>query len=213
MNFSTDRDLLALEPAVFTELSWAAQQRLSVSDGVLSGGTTLSSATADFEMAQVEVGSVVLVNDVAMEVIARTDANTLTVSLVRASLADEAIGGTDGSQLPVVARTLAPQAALVHDGLLQLLGIDADDPDPCLTEDAIISLSLMAKLEAVGALERAYSGAAALVGDNQGLLAKAQRWRTAFGQAVHSATVLLDVDGDGVVDEKRQLNVTRLVRV
>ncbi len=121
MNFSTDRDLLLLEPNVFRDVPFAAQQRLKRSDAVLAG-STLTSAGADFASAQVDPGSVVLVTGTAYEVLARTSATTLTISLLRASLTDEALPGPAGSNLEVIVRSFEPQASLVHDVLLRMLG-------------------------------------------------------------------------------------------
>lgn len=211
MNFSTDRDLLTLEPHVFRDVPFLSQQRVSVTDGVISG-TTLTSASADFVASQVEAGSVVLVNDVAHEVISRTDANTLSISLPRASLTDAAIPPGDGSALTVMARTFDVQASLVHDSLLRLIGIEPDDPDNELAEDSVVSLGLMHRLEALGTLEGIYSSAFALVGDNAALREKAREYRRRFQAACATATILIDIDGDGFADSRRTLGVIRLHR-
>ncbi|MEM8737674.1 MAG: hypothetical protein AAGG38_04250 [Planctomycetota bacterium] len=213
MNFSTDRDLLALEPMLFHDVPWLGQQRVNADDGYVTD-TTLSSAGSDFVAAQVETGGVVLVDRKACEVISREDGQTLSVSLLRDRLADAAVPVGDGGPLPVVVRTFAPQAGLVHDGLLRLLGIDADSTDPdALTEEAVVSLSVMARLEALGTLERVYSGAAALTGDNQMLVYKAGEYRRRFRHATAQASVLLDTNGDGHADERRRLGMVRLQRV
>ncbi len=212
MNFSTDRDLLAIEPAVFEDVPFAAQRRVSVADGVVSG-ITLSSASADFVSAQVDVGVVLLVSGVAYEVLTRIDANTLTISLPRAHTTDPGIPGGDGVALDVIVQTFSPQAELIHDGLLRLIGIDVDDPDSALDESAVISKSLMARLEALGTLEVVYSGAASLVGDNDTLLMKAGEYRRRFRQACTGATLSLDTDGDGVVDQRLTLGTIRFTRV
>ncbi len=211
MNFSTDRDLLAIEPAVFEDVPFAAQRRVSVVDGVVSG-TTLTSNSADFVSAQVDAGAVLLISGIAHEVLTRVDANTLTVSLPRPHKTDAGIPGGDGSSLEVTVQTFSPQAELIHDGLLRLLGIDPDDPDSVLDESAIISQSLMARLEALGTLEVVYSGAASLIGDNDTLLMKAGEYRRRFRQACAGARVSLDTDGDGVVDERLSLGTIRFSR-
>ncbi|MEX1017516.1 MAG: hypothetical protein WDZ31_12305 [Phycisphaeraceae bacterium] len=213
MNFSTDRDLLVLEPSVFVDVPFAAQQRVRVNDGELEG-TTLSSVDADFEVVGVEAGQVVLVDRVAYEVIDRLDATTLTISRPRARLSDPLVPGDTGSEREVLVRTFAPQAALVHDALLRLLGIDPDDDSAGgLTEDAVVSLSVVARLEALGTLERIYSGAAAIGGDNEALLVKAQHYHRRFRESVAQASVLIDIDGDGRADERRHLGLIRLSRV
>jgi hypothetical protein len=212
MNFSTDRDLLAIEPAVFEDVPFTAQQRLNVTDGSVTG-TTLTSAVADFVTAQVGQGSVLLIGGVAYEVLAQIDANTLTISLPRSSTDDSAIPGGDGTLLGVTARTFAPQAKLVHDGLLQMIGIEPEDPDAEITESAILSLSRLAQVEAVGTLERVYSGAASLIGDNETLLMKAGEYRRRFREACASTTVLLDTNGDGLPERRVRLGTVRLTRV
>ncbi len=212
MNFSTDRDLLLYEPTVFTDAPFVAQQRLHVTDAALSG-TQLTSVDADFEAAQVEAGSVVLVGRTPYEVIQRDNAQTLTISLLRTRLNDDPIPGEDGTSLDVKARTFAPQAALIRDALLRLLGIDSSDPDDPLTEDAVVSLSVMARLEALGTLERIYSGAAALTGNNEQLRIKAHEYGRRFHLAACQSTVLVDVDGDGHADERRHLGLVRMSRV
>lgn len=211
MNFSTDRDLLVMEPNVFNDVPLAAQQRLRAHDAVLAG-TTLTSSASDFAAAQVEAGCVVLVNRVPYEVIARSDPHTLTISRPRAALADSAIPGDDGQDLELIARTFAPQAALVHDLLLRMIGVDPDDQESALSEDAVVSLGAMARLEALGTLERVYSAAAALSGDNEATLQKAELYRQRFRQACQRAVILLDTDGDGRADVRRQLAVINLVR-
>lgn len=212
MNFSTDRDLLIYEPTLFTDVPWVSQQRLSVSDGALTGAT-LTSALADFVQAQVDTGSVLLVGTTPVEVIERVDAMTLTVSLPRARTSDAAIPPGDGTSLSVVVRTFAPQAELVSASLLRMLGLDRDDPDQSLDSDAVVSLSLMARLESLATLERVFSSAAALTGDNDGLLFKAAEYRRRLAEAASRAPVQVDTNGDGLPDEKRYIGLSRLTRV
>jgi len=214
MNFSTDRDLLAIDPAVFEDVPFAAQKRLNVTDATVSG-TTLTSAGADFVAAQIDAGSVVLINAVAHEVLSRTDANTIEVSLPRTHTDDPGIPSGDAAGVEVIARTFSPQAELVHDGLVRLIGIDPDAldaPESELTEASILSLPLMARVEALGTLELVYAGAASLVGDNDALLMKAGEYRRRFRQACANAVVSLDTDGDGLADERLPLGSIRLTR-
>ena len=212
MNFSTDRDLLLYEPTLFTDVPWVSQQRLSATDGIVSG-TTLTSIEADFELAQVEAGSVVLIDKTPAEVVARIDSTTLSVSLLRARTSDPAIPPGDGTSQAIVVRTFAPQAELVSSSLLRLLGLDADNLAQPLDADAVVSLSLMARLEALGTLERVFSSAAALTGDNDGLLFKAAEYRRRLREASARCPVQIDTNGDGLPDEKRYLGLSRLTRV
>ena len=192
-------------------MPFVSQQRARTTDALLTG-TTLISPAADFNAAQVGAGDVVLVAGTPFEVIVRNDANTLTVSLPRTDLSGDLIPGEDGAALELIARTFAPQASLVHDALLRLLGVDVDDPDGELDEDAVVSLSLMAQLEALGTLERVYSGALALTGDNDPIAFKARYYADKFNQAVRRASVLVDVNGDGHAEERRRFGLIRLSR-
>jgi hypothetical protein len=211
MNFSTDRDLLAIEPGVFEDVLFASQKRLHVTDALVSG-TTLLSMQADFVSAGVDTGSVVLVNGVAHEVLERTNANALQVSLPRTLTTDPGIPGGDGTAMEVIARTFSPQADLVHFGLLTLIGIDPDEPDGELNESSVLSLELMARIEALGTLEVIYAGAASATGNTETLLEKAGTYRRRFRQACAAATVSLDTDGDGLPDRRVALGTTRLSR-
>jgi len=211
MNFSTDRDLLAYEPTLFTDVPFVAQQRLSVTDAEVTG-TAVFSITADFESAQVEPGGVVLIDRRPFEVLARTDEATLSVSLPRTHTTDPAIPGGDGTALPLIARTFAPQAALVGEALLRMLGIDDADPAHPLDEDAVVSLGAMARLETLGTLERIFSSAAALTGNNEHHLMKAAEYRRRFLNAAARSPIHIDTNGDGLPDEKRYLGLMRLTR-
>jgi len=206
MSFSTDRDLVLFEPNVFVDVPMVSQQRIEVVDGVVSG-TTLTSVSADFVLAQVDTGGVVLISGVTHEVVSRIDANTLVISLPRTSPSDTPIPSTDGSGLKVIGRTFSPQAMLAHNELLRLVGIEADDPASVLTEQSIISLSVMSHLEVLGTLQRVYSAAASLTGDNTEVGAKAKEYEHRFNAACRSATILLDLDGDGYADVNRGLGV------
>ena len=211
MNFSTDRDLLLYEPTLFNDLPWVSQQRLSGTDCEVTG-TTLTSASADFSSAQVDAGCVLLVNTTPVEVVQRIDAMTLTVSLLRTRTTDSVIRPGDVSAASVVVRTFAPQAELFGASLLRMLGLNADDPDQPLDAEAVLSLSVMARLEALGTLERVYSSAAALTGDNDTLLFKAASYRRRFLEAASRSPIQIDTTGDGLANEKRYVGVSRLVR-
>lgn len=209
--FSTDRDLLAYEPSVFVDAAAVALERCRATDGIISG-TTLSSATSDFAAQGVEPSSVIVVAETPIEVISRTDAHTLVVSKRRPSRADTPTPPTAGMGLEIVVRSFAPQATLVHDALLTMLGIDPDEPDGTFNENMIVSLSVMARLESLGTLERIYTGAVALAGDDGELWKKATEYHRRFGAACRAARIRLDTDGDGRADFTLELGLLRFYR-
>ena len=211
MNFSTDRDLLVYEPNVFADIPFPGQERFHATDASITG-TTLTSTSADFAAAAVEGGSVVLINSIATEVVQRIDANTLSVSTLRSRLSDSLIGPGDTTGAEVIVRTFAPQAVLVHDELLRMIGIVTNDPKFSLSQDDIVSESVMSRLEALGALHRIYSGAATVVGENEQLWRKADEYQRRYQTACRQAIVWLDTDGDGKGDLRKHFGVGELVR-
>lgn len=205
--FSTDADLLGLEPGVFLDVPFGSQRQLRVTDAVVSG-VTVTSVTGGFASL---VGRDVVVlrssdaDAVAAGVASVTDDNTLV-------LAGEPIGlgATTGLRLDVV--TYGPQAALVHDELLRAIGIDPDDATGDVDETMIVSVGLMGELEAMGVLARVYGAAAGIAGNHDGVMAKSRYWMGRYRSGLRGARVLLDVDGDGEADAWRSAGVGRLVR-
>lgn len=210
MNFSTDRDLLIAEPQLFQDVPLAGQERLRVADAVVTG-TALTSASANFAAANVGAGDVALLAGVPVEILARPSATSLTVSRLRPRLSDAAIAPQPGTNLELVIRTFAPQAALVHEGLLRMLGIDPGGGS-ALGEAMIVSLSVMAHLETLGTLERIFLGVIALTGDNGELWKKALAYHRRFAAACRSAKVRMDLDGDGRADFTRELGSIQFTR-
>jgi hypothetical protein len=217
MSFSTDRDLLAYDPQVFVDAQIAAQPRLSVSDGEVVGAT-LSSAAADFEAAAVDPGGVVLIAGVAHEVMQRVDSSTLKVSLPRRRLGDAAIPGVQGESLEAVVRTFALQAEEVHTRLLRLIGraCAGGESAKAIDADAVVSLTTVSELEALGTLDMVYGAAAQVTLDaatRQAWEARAMGIRVRLREALARAVILVDLDGDGVADRRVMFNHGRLVRV
>lgn len=205
MAFSRDRDLLAREPKVFAEAATAGQEKLRVADGAVTG-TTLTSTTADFELAGVETGSVVLVSGVAHEVLDRVDAQTLTVSLLRGRREAAATPGLQGTGLVVVCQTFEPQTEAAGRELVRLLGLVQES----VSEAAVVNLEELRELETLAALRLIYRQAMETVGDSTGILEKARFYENEFDRAWQAAQVALDLDGDGVADRVICPGVQRL---
>jgi hypothetical protein len=202
--FSTDADLLALEPGLFADLPLAGQRKLAVTDAALDGAT-ITSASGGF--AAVLPGDVALLQGVPHPVGSVAGDTELTLARTPSGLAS-----FQGLKLEV--RTFQPQAALLHDELLRAVGIDADDPAG-LGESAIVSVGLMRRLEALGTAARAYAAAVAPVArpdDLDSIRRKAADYHQRFARALIEARVLIDLDGDGRADVWRSPGVARLVR-
>ncbi|MBL9032498.1 MAG: hypothetical protein JNM80_12435 [Phycisphaerae bacterium] len=206
---ATDRDLLVHEPNLFRELGWASQ-RLVKATGAISGTTlTISAYDVDLANAGVAAGHVVVIDGAPLEVVERLSATTATVSRLRADPAGPAIAPSPMSNKPVTIATFAPQVALVRDQVLRLLGLEPPDESRVTNPDAL------RRLVALGALHLAYTAASA-AGGEQGwssrTWSRGQFYLQRFADERERVEARLDLDGDGIADACRRLNVAQLVR-
>ncbi len=206
MNFSNDRDLLVHEPRLFNDVAWLSQQRVERADASIIDDE-LHCASASFTALQIEAGHIVLINTIAHEVVARINSNTLRVSKLRTRTTDDIIPPEPMTLGEIIVRTFAPQAALVHDVLLRLLGLSTDQSDGQPGEDAVVSLGAIARLETLGTLERIYGSASALDTNNPAHWTKQQHYRRAFADALHHTRILVDLNNDGLAEESRTVGL------
>ncbi len=207
--FTTDRDLLILEPALLRDLGWAGQRTLSTTGTI--AGSTLTLASGSFEDAQIDAGSVVLFDGLAIEVVERLSATTATVSLLRASPTSTPIPPPPASNRAVRAYTFAPQIAMVHRQVLAMIGIDPDGAGP-LTEASVTNPRALARLEALGALHLLYAGAAAPGAGGEPMAERAAMYRQRFAEERERVVAMIDTDADGIADASRRPTVFALVR-
>lgn len=209
--FITDRDLLLLEPNLFRDVGWAGQ-RLVQGLGTIVGTTlTLSGFDLDFEEAAVDAGHVVSVGITAYEVIERLSATTVTISRLRVHSSDPVQPPSPVADLATEVFTYSPQIALVHAQVLRLLGIDPDAVESP-TENDITNPEALKRIEALGTLHLVFSAAGALGEPGSGLLARADMYRDRFAAERRRVAARIDLDGDGVPDATRRLNLVQLVR-
>lgn len=97
--------------------------------------------------------------------------------------------------------------------LLRQIGIDVNDANALIDEDAIVSLSVLNELESLGVLAKAYHGAITIAGENSVLREKAAHYQRRFEIASRAAVVLIDTDGDGLADAERRMGDICLIRV
>lgn len=218
MPFSTDRDLLALEPNLFRDVAWSAQTRLSANDAAVAS-TTLTSASSDFAAARIAPGMIALVNDAPLEIVSVDSPTTLTVSRLRDDPSDDAIAPLPvalGGALRIA--TFGPQREIVHRQLLTALGLDpapADAGQPASdrpTAAQVVNPRDLALVESLGALHLILSAAAALVGESSTLWTRAALHRDRFDHARRRLAAQLDLDQDGVADAIRHITVVHLTR-
>jgi hypothetical protein len=214
--FATDRDLLALEPRLFFDVSWTAQTLVNAATGgtINASGDTLTLIGGDFLNLGIDAGFVVIAGASPLEIISRTDATNLRISRLRASENDPEIPAAAGSNLKVLIHTFRPQIAIIHNQLMRLLGIEpgaASYPGRPAESD-ITNPAALRIAEALGALHIIYTSAAALVGHDSPPWVKAQMYRERFQAERARLVAEVDLDGDGVPDTVRRANVFQFVR-
>jgi len=210
--FATDRDLLILEPNLFRDVGWVGQ-RLCKGTASISGTTlTLGGADVALDAAGVGAGHVVTVGGTSYEVVARLGATTLTISRPRASGLDPILPPSAASAVEAMIATFVPQIAIVERQVLRMAGIEPEDATPSVpTASDIANPGALTTLVALGALHLVYAAAGASAGGGW-LTERAAMYRDRFSAARQSVRVLVDLDGDGVADATRRLNVAQFVR-
>ncbi len=214
MPFSTDRDLLALEPNLFRDIAWSAQTRLTASDASITS-TTLTSASSDFVAAHITPGMIALVDDAPLEVTEVLAATQLTVSRLRDAITDDPIAPLPMSGASLRIATFGPQREIIHRQLLAALGLDPaplDEDNPRPNASQVVNTRDMALVESLGALHLILSSAAALVGETSTLWTKAALHRDRFDHARRRLAAHLDLNNDGAPDAQRHITIAHLTR-
>ncbi|HVZ32684.1 MAG TPA: hypothetical protein VG963_09680, partial [Polyangiaceae bacterium] len=185
--FAQDRDLLALEPNLFRDVSWTGQF-LAQDTCVLASGALVVN-TIDLEALAVNTGMVVLVNNQPLEVILRADSSTLQVSLLRSDPADNTRPPADQSSATVRISTFLPQLGIVHAQLLRMFGLMSTynwyaqgQPAGVATELGVLNPSELVLMESLGALHLIYSAASALLGSQSPAAERAELYRQRFAE-------------------------------
>lgn len=212
--FTTDRDLLALEPSLFRDLAWAGQRLVSATGAIAGTTLTISSHDVTLEAAGVGAGHVALVDGAAYEVLARLSPTTATISRLRDDPDGPALPPSPVSGKPAAVHTFRPQIAVAHGTLLAMLGLaPAGAPRAgAVTEEAVMNAGELRAAESLLALSLIWSAAASLGGADSAAAARAEHYRRRFAHERSRAAARLDLDGDGVADATRRANVVQCSR-
>lgn len=212
--FAHDRDLLAIEPNLFNEVSWVGQRLVRGTGDLSDGVLTLTSFDRDFGVAGVGEGHVVIINNVAYEIVEVVSGTEVAVSRVRASVGGAAISPPDATGASVEVRTFGPQVGMTHDLVLRLLGLEGvgDAVPGSLGESAVVNGAALARVEALGALHLVYAAAGSLSGPGSAMWERGEMYRRRFAAERQTAAARVDTDGDGVADATRRMNVLWCIR-
>ena len=210
--FTSDRDLLLLDPTLFRDVGWLGQRLLSTVATVID--TTLTVSGVDLTALGVAAGHVVLVDGAALEVTQRLSPTALEISRPRAAPNDPPIPASFGVNRAIVIHTFSPQLAIAHGQILRMLGLEADAaPVPgTLTDANVTNPRSLWLVEALCALYQIYAAAAALAPADSPAHVRAEHYRARFNAERQRATARIDTDGDGRADVTRYLNVVQFLR-
>lgn len=212
--FVNDRELLMLEPTLFRDVAWVGQRLVGGTGNV--SGTTLSLTAQDvtFEDAKVTAGHVVLVGGAPYEVIERLTATTATISRIRVATGDPILPPSPTTAQPVSVVTFRPQIGMIHDQVLRMIGIEPGAaPEPGQPGEAdITNPDALQRVEALGSLHLIYTAAAVLSPPQSSLWTRAEMYRQRFAAERHRAIARIDLDGDGLADATRRLNIIQFIR-
>lgn len=217
LGFSRDVDLAKFEPGVFGAWVLSSQVLCCGSNGIVSG-TQFTASGVDFVASQAAAGGVIWLESTdgaiagAFEVVSVQDATHLTVSMIRASDTQAAIGVGAASELTWRIVSYGPQGYEVLWRMSQRLGLGPGasaaeyDVADIVNADSLRQASVFGVLAMV--FESLYSGA-----EGQAVLReKAERYEWLYDEAMGRAKVLVDTDGDGDSERVVQPGVVCLVR-
>ena len=208
----TDRDLLIMEPSVFTHAGEIATRLAGATDGAVTG-TALTSASSDFEAAGVAASNVAVLAGTPVEVVERIQATELEISLPRASIEDTKIAPGDGSGLAIEVLTFERLIQQVQQSVLLEFGIDPSDPVRPLDESALLNPHSIGSLIALRTIHHAFAASAARHPTDQSLSERASLYARLAALAMRQTSCVFDLDGDGRPDTTRRLDVVTLVRI
>jgi hypothetical protein len=210
--FTTDRDLLALEPNLFRDVSWQAQT-LAIGAGTLVAGTLTLDAPV-LAGTGIGAGHVVVVGLTPMEVLDAPADDVLIVSLIRPDPSGPQIIPADRTDAPVILGTFAPQRALTHRQLLAMLGIREGSPrtPDDVVESQIVNPRDLTLAESLGTLHLIYSAASAALPETSPQAQRARMYQERFAKERWRCRAEIDLNADGLPDATRTLNLSHLLR-
>ena len=210
--FAADRDLLVLAPNLFRDVSWVGQTLVAGTGSITSTALVMTSQTQGFDVAGVDAGNVVVVNGVAYEVVSRITGSVLSVSVPRGDASDMPVAPLPTTSTQVSVVTFAPQIVQVHRQVLRMLGIDPDEPEATRSEGAVSNPGALRRREALGAMHLVLAAASGPAGPESPLALRAEMYAARFSEERRRVSARIDLDGDGVADATRRLNIVQFVR-
>lgn len=211
MAIVNDTDLLRIEPTLFTDATGAALPILSNTGGVISGTNFLSSKV-NFETALGEAGGVIIVAGEPLEIVSISSATVIEVTkrrLPESPLIEP--GDGTGLAFQVVSYSMLIDEA--ESWLERTLGLDENHPQIPLTADDVLNYDEFAPLVAYRTIAAAFACASAANPDDESLRTRADLYERMVHDLRQQMIASIDLNDDGVEDERRRMAVGTWVRV
>ena len=214
-NECKDRDLLAIEPQIFTGGGFDSQQLAAGTDGVMAG-SAFASPSASFDAARVQAGMVLCIYaDVpaegrAYEIISVSSATSLTASVLRPERDGAAIPPPAGTSLKYYINTFAPQISAAQATLYEKLRRIGEAGGICPEE--MVDSTQLRQAVALAALGRVFTARASNATGDDANWVKAEFYRRQHLAALCAICVAEDIDGDGFAEQTRALGNVSLRR-
>ncbi len=220
MTFCTDTDLLHWEPNLLREAAFASQTLLTGTGDLAGTAFTVDGpiGAPSLLAAHVTPNQVIILTggtSGSYPIVSVDSGTQLTLSAlydglfpVSGSGVASPVGTADN--LGFAIRTFWPQRRVVSDLLLAAAGLDPMREDL----DEVVKTPLALRKPAVlGTLQMIYSALAAAAAQPEALATRADLYERLYRRALRTTVVELDLNGDGVADTARPLNVLQLQRV
>jgi hypothetical protein len=211
--FCTDIDLLHWEPNLLKDATFASQTLISGSGNV--AGTSFTIASGSFTDAKVKVDQLIKLGapfDGTYPILAVDGATQLTLSVMYDGLFPPDNGPREAGPIGTASavtysvHTFFPQILIVSELLVQSAGLKEDQ------SGAILNPTALKRPCTLGALQMIYSALAAAAAEPADFSVRADLYERLYRRALRSAAIEIDLDGDGVPESRRALNVMELRR-
>jgi len=215
--FSSDRDILKYEAALFGDLHFPWQVLCRGEGGVINGAT-FTKTGGGFGSAGVSAGGVIYlrgaggVPEGACEIVSVDSESQLTVSVLRGDESAAAVGPGDSGDVSYRVSTFAPQAEQVACDLTQYFGIRPGNPDSAYGVEDIVDASVLKQASVYGVLAAVYATLGGRSDDGEGFWKKSAYYRGLYGKARERCRLSVDTDADGVIDGTKAGGCIRLLR-
>lgn len=209
MAFVTDRDLLRIEPTLFSDAYSAGIMLDEQSDVSISDGELTSPASA-FQDVRLTTHQALAVNEHPLEITRVNSQTTLDVSRPQlGELAGEAPEITSGIMHIATFATLILEASA---WLVEVFRFDVDDAEQLLSDASILNVEDLQHLVKLRAIATAFALASAKNPTDASLAERAAHYEQRLSVAKRTTTVQFDLTGDSESDHAQRAGVIEFRR-